>query len=183
MKIILDSHDMARLSLACQHEIQQLFFSHHSEIFPADEEDVFGFEAPSSFHSFDTSTDTHDDVENDTRRVVEINLDQAKGLVANISEKSLQTLQLFTRGLPVAVEDIVGIDKPYENLTDLKRSFVGAVTRRLRTVTRNKKVSLFLRDSIPGNDGEKKIAIAVRPATAESLLRVLGTLKTPTKTE
>lgn len=182
MMIVLTIHDIGRLSPVCRHEIQQLLFSRQSEVFPADEE-VFGFETTSDFHSFDTPTDTHDDVEHDTKRVIEINPDQAKKLVANISEKSLQTLQLFTSGLPVPVDVLVGIDKPYENLTDLKRSFVGAVTRRLRTVTRNKKVSLFLRDSISGNDGEEKIAIAVRPATAESLLGVLGTLKTPTNTE
>lgn len=182
MMILLSSNDMDRLSTACRHEIQLLFFSRQSEDFPADDE-VFGFETPSDFHSFDTSTDTHDDVENDTRRVVQINPDQAKKLVANISEKSLQTLQLFTSGLPVRVDALVGKDKPYENLTDLKRSFVGAVTRRLRTVTRNKKVSLFLRDSVTGNDGDEKVAISVRPATAESLLGVLGTLKSLTKTE
>lgn len=180
--IVLSRHDIDRLSPACRDEIQQLFFSRQSEAFSTDV-DVFGFEMSSDFHSFDTNTDTHDDVEHDTRRVVEINPDQAKKLVANISEKSLQTLQLFTSGLPVRVDALVGIDKPYENLTDLKRSFVGAVTRRLRTVTRNKKVSLFLRDSVTGNDGDEKVAISVRPATAESLLGVLGTLKSLTKTE
>lgn len=182
MMITLTDHDINRLSLACRQEIQQLFFSRQSETFLADE-DVFGFEASSDFQPLDTRTYTHDDVEHDTKRVVGINLDQAKGLVANISEKSLQTLQLFTSGTPVLVDTLVGVDKPYENLTDLKRSFVGAVTRRLRTVTRNKKASIFLRESILGNDGEEKVAISVRPATAESLLSALGALKTPIKSE
>ena len=182
MMITLTEHDIDRLSLACRQEIQQLIFSRQSETLLPDE-DAFEFEPPPDFHSFDASIDPHDDVEHNTRRVVEINPDQAKKLVANISEKSLQTLQLFTSGLPVAVDELVGIDKPYENLTDLKRSFVGAVTRRLRTVTRNKTVSIFLRDSISDNDGEKKDAISVRPATAESLRSVLGFLNSHNQAE
>ena len=182
MMITLNDYDIARLSPECRHEIQRLLFSRQSEAFSADEE-AFGFETPSDFHSFDASSDPHEDVEHSTRRVVEINPDQAKKLIANISDKSVQILQLFTSGLPVPVDTLVGTSKPYENLTDLKRSFVGAVTRRLRTVTRNKTVSIFLRDTISGNDGEKKDAISVRSATAESLRSVFGSLNTHNQTE
>ena len=183
MMIVLSRHDIDRLSAKCRQEILQLIFSRQAETFPSPDEDVFGFEPPPDFPSFDRSTDTLDDGAYDTIRVVDISQDQAKRLVANISEKSLQTLQLFTSGLPVPVDGLVGVDKPYANLTDLKRSFVGAVTRRLRTVTRNKKASLFLRANIFGTDGEEQFAIAVRPATAESLRSVLGFPNTPTKSE
>ena len=64
---------------------------------------------------------------------------------------------------------MIGDDKPYENLTDLKRSFVGAVTRRLRTVTRNRQATLFLKSTLVDGAGEEHAAVSVRPVTAEAL--------------
>ena len=103
----------------------------------------------------------------DGKRVIDISVDDAKALIANISSRSLQTLELFAAGKPIALDSLVGHEQPYESLTDLKRSFIGAVTRRLRTVTRNKQAALFLQTSTsPENPAP---AIAIRSMSAEAL--------------
>ncbi len=63
-----------------------------------------------------------------TKQMIDITVvkAEAKDLIANISEKSIETLSRFTTGEPVKVDDLMGDTQPYSNLSDLKRSFVGA---------------------------------------------------------
>lgn len=164
MMVVLSQHDISRLSAEFQAELQRLLFQ-PSAIDPAIEDSPFGFDSLPDEVFFETPNDRQGDAR-DAKRVIDITPEEAMRLIANISDKSLQTLGLFTEGQPIPLDDLVGLDKPYENLTDLKRSFIGAVTRRLRTVTRNKQAALFLQIAIA--DGAAK-AIGVRAASAEAL--------------
>jgi hypothetical protein len=67
----------------------------------------------------------------------------------------------------VDIDDLVGAGKPYKDMNDLKRSFVGAVNRRLRTVVGNRGAVLF------SSDRDKK-RIRVLPMTAAALQHVMG---------
>ena len=108
-----------------------------------------------------------------TKRVVDITPEQAKDLIANISDKSIETLRRFSTGEPVLIDDLCGDDRPYANLPDLKRSFVGAVNRRLRTVTGNRRAVLFL--SVNPDSPQDAARIAVRQITAASLSAAFNT--------
>lgn len=165
MMLTLSSDDFSRLSPACQQEIFALFGFRGDGSDFLDDADI-GFDGLDAWEGLANEAGA---ARYDVKRVIDITSDQAKGLLANISEKSRQTLQHFVAGVPVALDDLVGDDKPYENMTDLKRSFVGAVTRRLRTVTRNRQASLFLKSSLTDATGEEQAAVSVRPATADAL--------------
>lgn len=112
------------------------------------------------------------------KRVIDITPEQAKDLIANISDKSIETLRRFTAGVPIALDDLFGENRPYSNLSDLKRSFVGAVNRRLRTVTGNRQAVLFL--TVKSNSPQIGTQISVRQVTATSLSHALG-LSVPDK--
>ncbi len=81
-------------------------------------------------------------------------------------------LKLFAPGRSIALDELIGEHKPYANMTDLKRSFVGAVNRRLRTVTGNRQAVLFL--TVKPEATESTVQISVRTITAESLSLALS---------
>ena len=117
-----------------------------------------------------SDSSTIDDVLEE-KTVVDITAFQARDLIARSnlskkSERSQQTLRLFAAGAPVALEELIGEGRPYSDFTDLKRSFVGAVNRRLRSVLRNRSAVLFSSD-------RKKTRIKITPLTAASLRKVL----------
>ena len=173
MMLFLTKHDISRLSTECRAELQRLIFEKAPD--PVITTDgPFSFDALPEDYSFGTDLDYPVEETRDIKRVVDINPDEAKRLIANISKKSLLTLRLFTGGAPIALDTLIGTDRPYENLTDLKRSFVGAVTRRLRTVTRNKQAALFLQTSIQDDSDKKVAAITVRSASVEALRTALN---------
>ena len=60
------------------------------------------------------------------------------------------------------MDDLIGEKGRYRDFTDLKRSFVGAVNRRLRTVTENRLAMLFASD-------RDKTRIRITPKSAMSL--------------
>jgi|APSaa5957512622_1039677.scaffolds.fasta_scaffold83504_2 hypothetical protein len=95
------------------------------------------------------------------KTVIEINPVQVEALMSNLREKSINTLKDFCSGEPVHLDSLIGEDKTYKSYNELKRSFVGPVNRRLRTVTKNKLAMLFLKA------GENEMA--VKKATAISL--------------
>lgn len=165
MMIVLTEHDIRQLSQDCRLELQRLLFEKASE-HQAQPEELFMFDTPpDEYLTEQRETLEHDS--KDGKRVIDISVDDAKALIANISSRSLQTLELFAAGKPIELDNLIGPEQPYENLTDLKRSFIGAVTRRLRTVTRNKQAALFLQTSTsPENPAP---AIAIRPMSAEAL--------------
>ena len=166
MMIVLTEHDIRRLSPDCRLELQRLIFERASESQEQPEAPFILFDSPPEEYLPEPS-DTICSDSKDGKRVIDISVQDAKALIANISTKSLQTLELFAAGKPISLDMLIGPEQPYENLTDLKRSFIGAVTRRLRTVTRNKQAALFLQTSTsPENPA---LAISVRPISAEAL--------------
>ena len=68
------------------------------------------------------------------------------------------------------LDSLVGEDKPYASFVELKRSFVGPVNRRLRTVTKNRTAVLFKK---VGKDNEN-VRFSVKRRTALALNKVLG---------
>ncbi len=104
-----------------------------------------------------------------TKTVIDIDEEQVEALLANLSEKSIETLRLFASGEPVVVNTLVGDGCPYASFLELKRSFVGPVNRRLRTVTQNRSAALFRKAA----GGEHDIRISVKPRTAEAIQNIL----------
>jgi len=98
------------------------------------------------------------------KNVIDIDIDQAQALIANLSDKSIETLHLFTQKEAIQVKSLVGDGMAYKDYIELKRSFVGPVNRRLRTVTGNKTAVLFLKE------GEEEMA--VKEMTADSLAAI-----------
>jgi hypothetical protein len=175
MMLVLTSGDIEQLSPEFRAELQRLLFDrkYEEQLFIDDET-----ERDRGFYSEGSSLQpgyigTPEDSATERKRVIDITPAEAAGVIANISDRSLQTLKLFAEDRPIPLAELVGDDRPYENMTDLKRSFVGAITRRLRTVTSNKQAALFLKcranDCL---DGEN--AIAVRPSSARALRTALG---------
>lgn len=172
MMIVITQHDIAQLSAQCRDELQRVLFRRINQP-EGQQEEPFMFDGTPDDY-LPTVNDDQFEALRERKRVIDITREDAESLIANISARSLQTLACFTTGKPIALDDLIGPEGPYENLTDLKRSFVGAVTRRLRTVTRNKQATLFLRTSITDANGNELSAIAVRPGSAESLRHAMN---------
>ena len=102
--------------------------------------------------------------------MIGIDESQARDLIANLSDKSIETLKHFTTKDPVLIDTLVGKGKPYATFNELKRSFVGPVNRRLRTVTQNKMSVLFRQNEQDGDE----VKISVKPETGSSLSKVLS---------
>ena len=171
MMLVLTKQDLARLSPEFRAELIELLFSRtessYDELTPAGQglaesldQQVVWDDAPPWPELSESS--------GDNKIVSDINVDEAIALLGNLSAKSIETLKRFTSGEGVPLDSLVGPNKDYKNLNNLKRSFVGAVNRRLRTVTRNRSAVLF--SKVEGSDG---ISITVRPMTAEALKQAL----------
>jgi hypothetical protein len=164
MMIILTEQDLAKMPAMLRRELQQFLLTR----LDGEEHDVFvdEYDVDELPNYLDTPSFT--EAENSqAKQVIDINDVQAQALIGNLSEKSISTLRRFAGQEAVPLDDLLGEGKPYTNFTDLKRSFVGAVNRRLRTVTRNRSAVLFRKtapDDLDGRDG-----IAVRPKTAMAL--------------
>ncbi len=161
MLITLTAEDFRKLSPGCRQEILAMLDEP-----PAPELNDDGDFLPQVAYMgtyYDESLDqpTVDDALG-TKRVVGINVEQARELIANVSEKSKKTLKLFAVGRPIALDELIGESGPYRDFTELKRSFVGAVNRRLRTVTENRLAMLFASD-------RDKTRIRITPKSAASL--------------
>lgn len=158
MDLVISSEDFRRLSPATQRELLAVLTGGDS-----DGDAMFGMD---DYDSASANT-TQGGSPNAGKRVFPINPAQASELLSNLAEKSQQTLRLFAEGERVSVDDLVGEGRPYKDLNDLKRSFVGAVNRRLRTVVGNRSAVLFSSD----RDRQK---IRVLPMTASALRQVMG---------
>lgn len=101
------------------------------------------------------------------KRVIGISAEQAGELLANLADRSQQTLRLFAVAERVGIDELVGDDCPYRDMNDLKRSFVGAVNRRLRTVVGNRSVVLF------SSDRDRR-RIRILSLTAAALRQAMG---------
>lgn len=167
MMLILTDADLAKMQPELRRELQKFLLSRLNE----SEHDVSfeGYDVD-DLPSFLESPTLADSESSNAKQVIDISDSQAQELIGNLSEKSISTLRLFAGQVAVPLDNLLGEGKAYANFTDLKRSFVGAVNRRLRTVTRNRTAVLFRKtalDDLGGLEG-----IAVRPRTAAALAAV-----------
>ena len=167
MHIVLTQHDLERLSPSTREELQALLFGTLS-----DGEEFATDDAPPVIEYGDVDTGNESWERSyptaDTKVVVETDVEQARKLIANLSPKSIDTLKRFVDGGTVSLDSLIGEGNPYETFNDLKRSFVGAVNRRLRTVTKIRTAVLFRKTASPKGEG-----ISVKDRTAQSLRMVL----------
>ncbi len=174
MMLTITPGDFRRLSESCQKELIGLLgFMGGSEHDESDESIPYEFTQEHSLQGephFSLSEESN--LSSGTKQVIDINFDQAKELIANISAKSIATLSKFTDGQSIPLNELIGAHQPYANLSDLKRSFVGAVNRRLRTVTGNRRAVLFL--TVTPNSEADAIKISVRSSTANALKQALN---------
>jgi hypothetical protein len=175
MMIIITPQDLAKMSPELREELKRILFEAEP---PALSNEDYSFqEIPLEEHDYLFSAPLHeppsiheaDNPLNKKKEVIGINEVQAADLIANLSNKSITTLKLFTIDDPVGVSDLIGSGKPYSTYVELKRSFVGPVNRRLRTVTRNRNAVLFLKVVGDNEDGQ----ISVKPVTVNALQSVL----------
>jgi hypothetical protein len=170
--LVLTKQDLARLSPELRAELQVLIFSKknadHAEIEFAD----WGI-SDGTNHETDRENSPpwpdSSEKSGDGKKVIDISVEEAKALIGNLSDKSIATLKQFASSESVAFDSLVGPENAYESLSDLKRSFVGAVNRRLRTVTRNRSAVLFRKV-----EGENGLSIEVRPMTAAALKKAMS---------
>ena len=174
MMIVITKHDIARMSPALRAELLNLMFEQSEQWKPeissntGDSDDLY-FPYPSEPIDFGLDSEPPDSSVSKT--VIEADMSDITRLISNLSEKSIETLKFFASTEPVAVEDLVGDEKPYASYIELKRSFVGPVNRRLRTVTKNRSAVLFRK--VSENDDE--IMIGVKQGTADAIRCVLLT--------
>ena len=168
MMLILTEQDLARMPLSLRRELQQFLLSRlddnehdiHWEEYDVDDLPAYLDTPPFAEPARDTEGSP-------AKQVIDISETQARELIANLSDKSIATLRRFAEQVVVPLDDLLGEDKAYANFSDLKRSFVGAVNRRLRTVTRNRTAVLFRKTSPEDMNGRE--GVAVRPQTAAAL--------------
>lgn len=176
MLLVLTKHDLAQLSPELRAELTKLLFSrsesNYDELTLAgqgvadilDQQAVWDDAPP--WPEMSEKSEKSDD----SKKVIDINVDEAIALLGNLSAKSIETLKKFADGEAVLLDSLVGPGKDYKNLNNLKRSFVGAVNRRLRTVTRNRSAVLFGQVEVGGG-----VSITVRPLTAAALKQAFRT--------
>ncbi len=157
MELVITSEDFRRLSPATQKELLSVLMG--SDV---DGDALFGLDDYESMSASGTLVGSA----STGKRVFPINPAQATELLSNLAEKSQQTLRLFAEGERVSIDDLVGEGRPYKDMNDLKRSFVGAVNRRLRTVVGNRSAVLFSSD----RDRQK---IRVLPTAASALRQAM----------
>lgn len=171
MHIVITQDDLARLSSQTRAELQRVLFG-QPELVSDDGDFDSGFPPPPDQESvYETMSEWAEvpEVTADSKVVIDITPDQVRALIGNLGQKSVESLKEFGTDGMVRLDSLVGEGRSYETFSELKRSFVGAVNRRLRTVTRNRSAVLFRRVEI-----ESEIYIAVRPSTADALRQVLS---------
>ncbi len=167
MMLLVTPEDFQKLSRACRQELIALLSSRSTQTLGSEAPDYHGEdeEAGTDGYQQQVENPTIDDVLEE-KCVVDITVEQAQDLIANISRESQQTLRLFAPGSPIALDELIGKDGPYRDFNHLKRSCVGAVNRRLRTVLGNRLAVLFSSD-------RDKTRIKITPLSAASLRQVL----------
>lgn len=158
MELVINAEDFRRLSPATRKELLALLMGGEGDGEAMPGPDDYDTPLPPEMPGGAVSAG---------KRVFPINPTQAAELLSNLAEKSRQTLRLFAVGERVAVDELIGEGRPYKDMNDLKRSFVGAVNRRLRTVVGDRSAVLFSSD----RDRQR---IRVLPLTASALRQALG---------
>jgi hypothetical protein len=159
MMLVLSPHDFKKLSPACRSEILMLLMN-------GGEGSDMSLFAGTGEPEQEPVPET-EEVVSEEKQVISLTPAEAVDLLANISDRSSQSLKLFAPGQPVALDTLIGPNGLYRDYVELKRSFVGAVNRRLRTVSGNRNAALFSSD-------RDKTRIKVTAKTAQALRRVFG---------
>ena len=155
--ILITPDDFSRLSPSCQQELLMVFTSSgQTSPVGVSENDLTGFDgdghgdgakpSPNSVGEVLAATPEMGAAKNpriSEKKIVQISVDQARQLIANISPLSQKTLRLFVYGEWITVDSLIGPGKDYPNMTALRKSLVGGIVRRLRTVTGNRNAVLF----------------------------------------
>ena len=175
MMILINKHDLAKMSVELRNELMQLMFdpeSNSSEDFYTEIPDIGLEEHKMAYPEEQQYVPGESANSKGKNRKIVIGIDesQARDLIANLNDKSIETLKYFTTEDPVLIDTLVGKGKPYATFNELKRSFVGPVNRRLRTVTQNKMSVLFRQNEQDGDE----VKISVKPETGSSLSKVLS---------
>jgi len=164
MMLIITKKDIDRMSMELRNELMQIMFhndqndeivnsykeieleeleeynkllSQSPEVDLAPYDNVLNSSPDNDLQFYEKSNNTK------SKKVVEISHEQAQALLANLSEKSINTLKYFTSGDAVVLNELIGENKAYGSFNELKRSFVGPVNRRLRTVIKDRSAVLF----------------------------------------
>lgn len=165
MDLVISQGDFQRLSAATQQELLAMMTGVERGVSIADGDEgmVVGPLADIPITAYDGEPGYSESA----KRVIGISAEQAGELLANIADRSQQTLRLFAIAERVGIDELVGDERPYRDMNDLKRSFVGAVNRRLRTVVGNRAVVLF------SSDRDRR-RIRILPLTAAALRQAMG---------
>jgi hypothetical protein len=165
MDLAISHGDFQRLSPATQQELLAMLTGTERGAPSAERDEAIdvGPFAEVPLASYDSDTGSPEPA----KRVIGISAEQAGELLANLADKSQQTLRLFAVAERVGIDELVGDERTYRDMNDLKRSFVGAVNRRLRTVVGNRAVVLF------SSDRDRR-RIRILPHTAGALRQAMG---------
>ena len=172
--LIITKQDLDKMSIELRNELMQLMFEPAGSEFDEAITDGLSISLEEHRKNYDSAPQaTNYDLSDKSKKtnkktVIPINEIQAKELVANLSDKSIETLRVFTSDTPVKLDSLVGDGKPYASYNKLKRSFVGPVNRRLRTVTQNRTAVLFRKTGESEDDSE----ISVKEETISALKHI-----------
>jgi hypothetical protein len=166
MDLVISHGDFQRLSTATQQELLSVLtgVAHGVSNADGDEGVDVGSFAEIPIPAYGGHSESSVDL---AKRVIGISAEQASELLANLAAKSQQVLRLFAVAERIGIDELVGEECPYRDMNDLKRSFVGAVNRRLRTVVGNRAVVLF------SSDRDRR-RIRILPLTAAALRQAMG---------
>ena len=168
MMLMISPEDFQRLSPECRQELIALLSSRDVALSDEDVSSSWGGPGHGDHHRREPDDSTNDEGF-DKKRVVSIKIKQAEELVAKFSDKTKATLKLFALGAPLSPEELWGQNRRYEDKPAFKRTFVGAVNRRLRnTVWKGKEDRPVLFSS-----NEDETRISVKPLTAAALRQAL----------
>lgn len=165
MDLVISQNDFQRLSAATQQELLAMLSGVQRGV--SNEEGGEGMDAGPFADIPITAYDSESGYSESAKRVIGISAEQAGELLANLADRSQQTLRLFAVAERIGIDELVGDERPYRDMNDLKRSFVGAVNRRLRTVVGNRAVVLF------SSDRDRR-RIRILPHTAAALRQAMG---------
>lgn len=183
MMLMISPEDFRQLSPACQQELLGLLTRDatssktptgiddappdwDAEEYFADEDASYATDKPDPITDTLARAPNPDTSEGASKQVLDISVITARELIANISDKSLSALTQFANGQPVLLASLIGSNAPYRDMNELKRSLVGAVNRRLRTVTDNRSAVLFA-------SSRDRQRIHITPRSAASLRQAM----------